>query len=181
MVTETSATGSHLERTRWMVETLAAVRQARAEAIPVLGYTWFPHVHHDRVEIPLVAQGAGASHAPPRPLGRHPREGRLDRDATPLVDTYRRFTTDPHTAIGDWVTPPPSPARPPGRLNLVDPPPCPPISPLARSVAFLAMRTQLPAPFHARRSRRRGAGPARRRNFLARGTACAHGEARGRA
>src|SRR6185312_17041201 len=42
MVTETSSRGTHLERALWMRETLAAVRRARLDGIPVLGYTWFP-------------------------------------------------------------------------------------------------------------------------------------------
>ena len=118
MVTETSATGSHLERTRWMVETLAAVREARAAGIPVVGYTWFPMF--TMIEWKYRWSRKGLEHHLLH-LGLWDvtaREGRLDRDATPLVDTYRRFATDPHTAVGDWTADPLlPPARHPGRLT----------------------------------------------------------------
>ena len=42
MVTETSATGTQLERSRWLEGTLGAVRQVRRQGVPVVGYTWFP-------------------------------------------------------------------------------------------------------------------------------------------
>jgi beta-glucosidase len=42
MVTETSARDSHEERSNWLNNSLAAVKQLRAEGVPVLGYTWFP-------------------------------------------------------------------------------------------------------------------------------------------
>ena len=106
MVTETSATGSHLERTRWMVETLAAVREARASGIPVVGYTWFPMF--TMIEWKYRWSRKGLEHHMLH-LGLWDvtaREGRLDRDATPLVDTYRRFANDPRTAIGDWMPTP---------------------------------------------------------------------------
>ena len=42
MVTETSARRDVAGRALWMDETIAAVRSARREGIPVTGYTWFP-------------------------------------------------------------------------------------------------------------------------------------------
>lgn len=42
MVTETSANEPVAGRARWMDETIAAVRELRAEGLPVVGYTWFP-------------------------------------------------------------------------------------------------------------------------------------------
>lgn len=42
MVTETSARRDVSGRAQWMDETIGAVREARAQDIPVLGYTWFP-------------------------------------------------------------------------------------------------------------------------------------------
>lgn len=41
-VTETSCPGDVTRRGLWMSETIDAVRTARGEGIPVLGYTWFP-------------------------------------------------------------------------------------------------------------------------------------------
>jgi len=108
MVTETSAMGSHLGRTRWMVETLAAVREARASGVPVVGYTWFPMF--TMIEWKYRWSRKGLEHHMLH-LGLWDvtaREGRLDRDATPLVDTYRRFATDPRTAVGDWMPTPSS-------------------------------------------------------------------------
>ncbi len=42
MVTETSAARDILGRSRWMDETLAAVRDLRTRGVPLVGYTWFP-------------------------------------------------------------------------------------------------------------------------------------------
>ena len=85
--------------------------RSAAEGIPVLGYTWFPHVHDDRVEVPLVAQGAGGPPAPPRPLRRRaprrPDGPRADPAGRPLPPLHRR----PAPAVGECR--PPSPSRPP--------------------------------------------------------------------
>lgn len=42
MVTETSAQGADGLRSAWLRNSLAAIRFARGEGIPVVGYTWFP-------------------------------------------------------------------------------------------------------------------------------------------
>ena len=42
ILTETAATGSVEARIRWMDETVAQVRQAQADGIPLHGYTWWP-------------------------------------------------------------------------------------------------------------------------------------------
>jgi beta-glucosidase/6-phospho-beta-glucosidase/beta-galactosidase len=42
MITETSAVGSEEVRRRWLKSSVAMIRDLRAEAIPVIGYTWFP-------------------------------------------------------------------------------------------------------------------------------------------
>ncbi|MDQ6671657.1 MAG: family 1 glycosylhydrolase [Chloroflexota bacterium] len=42
MVTETSAEGTDKLRSDWLRESLAAIKHARAEGVPVVGYTWFP-------------------------------------------------------------------------------------------------------------------------------------------
>jgi beta-glucosidase len=42
MITETSAFGSDEIRSRWLFESVAAVKCLRARGVPILGYTWFP-------------------------------------------------------------------------------------------------------------------------------------------
>ena len=42
MITETSAVGSDEVRSRWLCESVAAVKTLRTRGVPVLGYTWFP-------------------------------------------------------------------------------------------------------------------------------------------
>ena len=114
MVTETSSTGTHLERARWMRETLAAVRQARAERIPVARLHLVPHVHHDRVEIPLVAQGAGAPPAAPRPLRRRSRATAGWTASRPRWSRATAATSPtPSASIGEWPDPVATPPPPP--------------------------------------------------------------------
>jgi beta-glucosidase/6-phospho-beta-glucosidase/beta-galactosidase len=42
MITETSAYGTDEVRSRWLAESVAAVKKLRAGGVPVIGYTWFP-------------------------------------------------------------------------------------------------------------------------------------------
>jgi beta-glucosidase len=42
MITETSSNGNVEARARWMDETIKTVCSLREEAIPIIGYTWFP-------------------------------------------------------------------------------------------------------------------------------------------
>ena len=113
LVSETSAPGTHLERARWMGETLAAVRRARAAGVPVLGYTWFPMFtmiewkyrwSHKGLEHHLLHLGLWD--VVPHGL-------QMDREATPLVDTYRRFAADSSASVGEWA-PGPVVLTPPG-------------------------------------------------------------------
>ena len=111
MVTETSSAGGHIERARWMAETLAAVRRTRAEAIPVLGYTWFP-------AFSMIDWKYRWSRKDPLEHLLHlglwdiaPRRGRLDRDPTPLIEIFRRSIADPAGSIGEVL---PGPVTRPG-------------------------------------------------------------------
>ncbi len=109
MVTETSATGTHLERARWMHETLGAVRQARSEGLPIVGYTWFPMFTMVEWKYRWSRKGL-EEHL--LHLGLYdvlPRDGRMDREPTPLVDAYRRHVACPSAAVGEW----PSAGSPP--------------------------------------------------------------------
>ncbi len=103
MVTETSARGTHLERAIWMRETLSAVRRARAAGVPVLGYTWFPLF--TMIEWKYRWSRKGLEHHLLH-LGLFDvrlHGGRMDREATPLVENYRGLVADPLAAIGEWL------------------------------------------------------------------------------
>jgi beta-glucosidase/6-phospho-beta-glucosidase/beta-galactosidase len=110
MVTETSAAGSHPARAQWMAETVAAVRAARAEGIPVLGYTWFPMFTMIEWKYRWSRRGLEDHLLHLGLWDVTPRDGRLDRDATPLVETYRDCTANPATSIGAWPFDPPGPS-----------------------------------------------------------------------
>lgn len=100
MVTETSATGTHRERALWMRETVAAVRRLRGAGIPVLGYTWFPLF--TMIEWKYRWSRRGLEHHLLH-LGLYDvplRDGRMDREPTPLVDTYRQIVADPMASVG---------------------------------------------------------------------------------
>ena len=91
-VTETSARADIAGRAAWMDETIAAVRAAQADGIPVLGYTWFPL-------ITMIDWAYRTGDAPLEAyllhLGLWDSEfdaaGVLVRHATPLVARYRAY------------------------------------------------------------------------------------------
>ncbi|HEU5097682.1 MAG TPA: hypothetical protein VFU22_01470, partial [Roseiflexaceae bacterium] len=94
-VTETSANEDIAGRAAWMDETIAAVRETRAEGLPVIGYTWFPLItmidwEYRTSELPvsdhLLHLGLWDSH-----FDQH---GVLVREATPLVERYRSFVLE---------------------------------------------------------------------------------------
>jgi beta-glucosidase len=93
-VTETSAKEDIAGRAAWMDETIAAVHAARAEGLPVIGYTWFPLI--TMVEWNYRTSG--------RPLADHllhlglwdsrfDEQGVLVREETPLVEKYRGYAS----------------------------------------------------------------------------------------
>jgi beta-glucosidase len=93
-VTETSANEDIAGRAAWMDETIAAVREARAEGLPVIGYTWFPLItmidwEYRTSELPV------ADHLLHLGLwdSRFDERGVLIREATPLVERYRGYVT----------------------------------------------------------------------------------------
>lgn len=92
MVTETSARRDVDGRARWMDETIAAVKQAREEGIPVVGYTWFP----------MMTMIDWAYRVEERPLADYllhlglwdaafDDNGVLQRHPTALVERYRQY------------------------------------------------------------------------------------------
>ena len=103
MVTETSATGTPLERARWMHETLGAVHRVRSEGRPVVGYTWFPLFTMIEWKYRWSRRGL-EDHL--LHLGLYdvlPRDGRMDREPTPLVETYRGHVADAAASVGEWI------------------------------------------------------------------------------
>ncbi len=102
MVTETSAPGCHLERARWMAETLAEVRAARAGRIPVVGYTWFPMFTMIDWKYRWSRKGLEDHLLHLGLWDVVPHSGKLDREPTPLVENFRRVLSDPTATIGEW-------------------------------------------------------------------------------
>jgi beta-glucosidase len=100
MVTETSARGDETIRARWLEASVAAIRGLRARGVPVLGYTWFPlftmidwryrfgrgPLEEYRLELGLYTSSASASGS--------------RWQATPLVEQFRSYASDPENAIG---------------------------------------------------------------------------------
>lgn len=94
MITETSALYDVEGRARWMDETIAAVRAARADGLPVVGYTWFP----------IMTMFDWLYRTGDKPLEEYAihlglydsvfnEEGLLERHATPLVQRFREYAT----------------------------------------------------------------------------------------
>ncbi|HWQ11421.1 MAG TPA: family 1 glycosylhydrolase [Roseiflexaceae bacterium] len=104
MVTETSAKEPVEGRAAWMDETLAAVRQVRAEGVPAIGYTWFP----------LITMVDWAYRTSELPVERHllhlglwdsafDAQGVLVRHETPLVAKYRAAVARTAEVVGPGV------------------------------------------------------------------------------
>jgi beta-glucosidase/6-phospho-beta-glucosidase/beta-galactosidase len=114
MVTETSAKDSVAGRARWMDQTLAAVRDLRAQGTPVVGYTWFPLFSMLDWEYRLGQRPAqdyllhlglyDAAYDDCGGLRRHP---------TPLVERYQAHIAEAMPALGAAPAPAavPAPAR----------------------------------------------------------------------
>jgi beta-glucosidase/6-phospho-beta-glucosidase/beta-galactosidase len=93
-VTETSAKEDIEGRAAWMDETIGAVRAARADGVPVAGYTWFP----------LITMVEWDYRSSSKPVAEHLLHlglwdsrfdecGILQRHATSLIETYRNYVT----------------------------------------------------------------------------------------
>jgi beta-glucosidase len=101
MVTETSARGDESIRARWLEASVAAIRGLRARGVPVLGYTWFPlftmidwryrfgrgPLDEYRLDLGLYTLDHGAHGS--------------RWHATPLVEQFRSYVSDPEGAIGN--------------------------------------------------------------------------------
>ncbi|HEU4698849.1 MAG TPA: family 1 glycosylhydrolase [Gemmatimonadales bacterium] len=105
LVTETSAVGDEAVRARWLEASVTAIRGLRAQGVPVLGYTWFPlftmidwryrfgrgPLEEYRLELGLFT------------LGDESRRGRWV--ATPLVEQFHSYVSDPESAVGALAAP----------------------------------------------------------------------------
>ena len=105
MVTETSARGDEAIRARWLEASVAAIRALRGRGVPVLGYTWFPlftmidwryrfgrgPLEEYRLELGLYALDGSS--------------GGSRWHATPLVEQFRSYVSDPEAAIGSLASP----------------------------------------------------------------------------
>lgn len=99
MITETSAKRNVAGRAQWMDETVAAVRTAQADGVPVIGYTWFP-------AFTMIDWSYRTGR---RPLSRYllhlglwdshfDEEGVLQRHPTPLVERYQQYVAGEHAS-----------------------------------------------------------------------------------
>lgn len=104
IITETSAFGSDETRAQWLHSSLAAVKQLRADGVPVLGYTWFPMLTMIDWR---YRYGRGPIERYQIELGLY----RLNREATggrwlatPLVEQLRKDIEAPDKAIGSLAS-----------------------------------------------------------------------------
>ncbi|MFO7166927.1 MAG: family 1 glycosylhydrolase [Chloroflexota bacterium] len=106
IVTETSANEPADGRARWMDETLEAVREVRAEGVPVIGYTWFPlfsmiewdyRTSTRPVEEHLIHLGLWDA--------RFDASGTLVRHETPLVAKYAGYVRSGALVAGELASP----------------------------------------------------------------------------
>ena len=95
MITEISTTGNVRRRHRWLDESLAVVRDVRAGGVPTVGYTWWPMFSL------ITWRYRGGSKATAAYLAHmglwdlRDEDGQLKREATPLVEAFRRCVQTP--------------------------------------------------------------------------------------
>ena len=97
MLSEIATAGSEARRLRWLGRSVAAVRDLRAEGVPVTGYTWWP----------MFALVAWAWRQGRRPvesylvqMGLWDLDTELNRIPTALVDAYRDVVAEGTSAAG---------------------------------------------------------------------------------
>jgi beta-glucosidase len=86
-VTETDCVGSAARRIAWLETTVAAVAQARAEGVPVVGYGWWPAMSHVDWHAWLRRYSGRVNGVGLYDL-RRDEKGTLVRRATPVVKRY---------------------------------------------------------------------------------------------
>ena len=100
MVTETSAKGAVVVRSRWLTASVAAIRKLREEGVPVLGYTWFPlftmidwRYRFGKRSLDHYLLDLGLYTLAPEGSERRWQE-------TPLVEQFQGYVRDPESAVG---------------------------------------------------------------------------------
>jgi hypothetical protein len=100
MITETASRHSLERRRQWLEGSVAAVRHARRQGIPIVGYTWWPVFGLIRW---AYRQGKQPIASYIEQMGlwdlRQNGDGKFQRVHTPLVDAYRNLVTGGHRAI----------------------------------------------------------------------------------
>lgn len=100
LISETASRGTVRRRLAWLQQSVAAVRAARADGLPVIGYTWWP----------LFSLVAWAYRQGTLPFERYllhlglwdldPRAAGLPRRRTALVDAYQALVAGGENAVG---------------------------------------------------------------------------------
>jgi beta-glucosidase len=97
MISEVATAGSVARRVAWLERSTAAVRELRAEGLPVVGYTWWP----------MFALVTWAWRQGKRDVARHllqmglwNLDAELNRIPTPAVEAYRRMVADGPNRVG---------------------------------------------------------------------------------
>jgi len=105
MITETSAVGSDEVRERWLESSVSMIRDLRAGAVPVIGYTWFPLFTMIDWRYRFAQEPLEDFYLE---LGLY----RLNREtngarwiATPLVEQIKRSIASPQLSVGDLAQP----------------------------------------------------------------------------
>ena len=100
MITETSAVGSDEIRQRWLKSSVTMIRDLRSEAVPVIGYTWFPL-------FTMVDWRYRFSQEPIESFYLELGLYKLNREAggrrwleTPAVDQMKTYIADPAASVG---------------------------------------------------------------------------------
>ncbi len=86
-----------------MRETLGAVHQVRTEGLPVVGYTWFPLFTMIEWKYRWSRKGLKDHLLHLGLYDVRPCEGRMDREPTSLVETYRDHVANAAASVGEWV------------------------------------------------------------------------------
>lgn len=101
IITETSAYGTEEVRSRWLESSVAAVKNLRAQAVPVLGYTWFPMftmidwryrfgrrpIEEYRLELGLYKLSD--------------KQGERRWQSTSIVEQFRGYINNPDDSVGE--------------------------------------------------------------------------------
>lgn len=97
-ISETASVGPVARRSRWLRDSVAAVRRVRERGIPLVGYTWWPL-------FALVTWGYRQGVHPPefylKQMGLWDLDPSLERVRTPLVDEYRALVAGGCDAVAE--------------------------------------------------------------------------------